>query len=187
MTVFFTKYVALMTYSKKNGFTFLELLIVIAIISILSAISAPVWFRFLAEQQVTRGRGLVLLEIKRAQIAAQTQNTLWQFSIRQNGKLIELATHKATALPDGAVWKSVDDSVQLDTGETTVLRDSSENVYYVRFNEKGNIRASSLGRVTLSSRQFSDIKRCVFVSTLLGATRVSRDQPKPDAGGRFCY
>jgi prepilin-type N-terminal cleavage/methylation domain-containing protein len=174
-------------YLRKKGFTILELLVVIAIVGILSAISAPVWLRFLAEQQVAKGSGLIALEIKKAQIAAQTRHSLWQFSVRQNGKLVEFATHEATALPSTAVWKEIDGSVQLDTAETTVLKNSTQNVYYIRFNEKGNVRGSSLGRVTLSSKQFSDVKRCVFISTLLGATRMAETQLEPDKGGRFCY
>ena len=167
---------------SKNGFTLIELLAVIAIVGVLSAIMAPTWLRLLAEQQVSNGNGLVNLEIKKAQTYAQRYNSLWQLSVRQNGDFVEIATHRVVDSPSMASWEAIDKSVQLDTGETTVLRSSSDDIYYVRFNEKGNVRASTLGRITLSSKRFTDIKRCVFISTLLGATRVSENHESIDSG-----
>lgn len=171
---------------NQSGFTLVELLIVVGVISILSAIVAPTWLRFLAKQQTINGRGDVRLRIQQAQLKAQQQNRRWQFSARENGNRAEIATHPADVSPSAATWTPIHKSVQLDVAETTVLR-SADSVYYVRFDEKGNIRGSSLGRVSVSSKQFSDIKRCVFISTLLGATRVAEEQQVPDAGGRFCY
>lgn len=176
-----------MRKNAQSGFTFMELLIVITVIGILASITAPTWLRFFSEQQTIKGRGHIRLSIQSAQLKAQQYNSLWQLSVRQNGDIAEIATHPATVLPSAAVWDPMNKSIRLDTGETTVLYDSGELVYYVRFDEKGNVRESSLGRVTVSSKQFSDIKRCVFVSTLLGATRVAETQVSPDKGGRFCY
>lgn len=168
---------------EQDGFTFLELLVVIAMVGILAAIVAPAWLRFLAEQQTTRERGHVRLNIQTAQLNAQQQNVSWQASIRQNGSVLETATHPSSTLPTN--WDKLSSSVQLDVAETTLLE--TGGIYYVRFNEKGNVRNSTLGRVTVSSKQFPYIKRCVFVSTLIGATRVSEEQQRPDSSGRICH
>jgi len=170
---------------KPHGLTLTELLIVVAVVGILSAIVAPSWLSFLARQQVESGQGQVRLDVQEAQLKAQQKNVLWQFSIREKFGVVETSVHPATAVPSTVVWNALNNSIQIDQFETTLL--SSDSVYYVRFDEKGNVRKSRRGRVTLSSKKAPDIKRCVFISTLLGATRAAKEQSNPDRGGRFCY
>lgn len=170
------------------GFTLLELLTVIVSVGILAAIASPVWFGFLARQQTTSVQGQLRQKIQEAQSKSQQRNILWQFSVRENGDVVEIATHPATVDPANAIWEPIDNAVVLDS-ETTLLR--KDGVYYVRFDHNGNVRGSRLGRVTVSSKQFPDVKRCVIVSTLIGATRKAKEQPNPDPSyrtrDRYCY
>ncbi len=170
--------------SYDAGFTMLELLAIVAIIGTLAAIAAPVWLRFLETQKVIAAQGSLRQDIQRAQLKSQQNNTFWQFSIRENAGIVETATHPRTVSLNSSNWESLDKSIHLEE-ETSFYTD--DGAYYVRFDSKGNVRDSRLGRVTISSRQFPDIKRCVFVSTLIGATRTSEGQEIPDDGGRLCY
>ena len=177
------------TYLRpKQGFTVLELLVVIALLGILSAIVAPGWTRFLAKQQVTSVQGFIHQEVQQTQIKSQQNKELWQFSVREKEGLVEIAVHPVSVLPNTVSWRSFDKSVQLDL-ETTLL--ASGGIYYVRFDEKGSVRSSSLGRVTVSSKRVPSVKRCIIISTLLGATRTATEQPIPDPDyrrrDRFCY
>ena len=142
----------------------MELLTVVVIIGILAAITAPVWLRFLATQQVVAAQGTLRQGIQQAQLKSQQKNKLWQFSVRQNAGTVEMTTHPKTVSASSSAWEPLNKSVHLE-GETSFLTESG--AYYVRFDSNGNVRESSLGRITVSSKQFPDIKRCVFVSALL--------------------
>lgn len=169
--------------NSPKGFTLLEVLVAVSLVGILSSILLPSWLRFLAKQQVTAASGLIRQGIQQAQANSQKENISWQFSIKEVAGTVELATHPKSVSPNlVSVWEDIDSSIRLDA-ETNFA--SSGEIYYVRFDEKGNVQYR-LGRVTLSSKRFPDIKRCVIVSTLIGATRAAKEQPTAE-DGKYCY
>jgi prepilin-type N-terminal cleavage/methylation domain-containing protein len=175
-----------MTQSEK-GFTLLESLVVIVMVGIVAAIAAPGWLNFVEKSQLTVGRDKLYLAMRKAQSEAQHKRTGWQFSVRERDGAVEWATHPNSVTPAVAQWEALDSkSIQLDAESTFT---SSAGVYYVRFDEGGN--PHHLGRVTLSGKHFSMNKRCVIISTLIGAARKSQEQPTPDptytTRDRFCY
>lgn len=154
-----------------------------AIIAILMAIVAPGWIRFLDTQRLASAQNVVYQGIQQAQSKAQQTHSQWQFSMRDINDSIEWSVHPEMALSLVSNWESLGNpSLQIDD-ETTLQR--SGNGRTVRFDHKGNV-ASRLGRVTLSSRRVSSVKRCVYVSTIIGALRQSKEQSKP-RDGDFCY
>ncbi len=70
-------------------------------------------------------------------------------------------------------WNDLDDNVQLDPNSTLEL---DNGVRRVRFNDIGGLKSvSSLGKITLSSKSGGTARRCVIVSTILGAMRTAKD------------
>ncbi|EDX86705.1 general secretion pathway protein H [Synechococcus sp. PCC 7335] len=170
------------TADSTAGFTLIEVFVVVAIVGILSTIAAPSWFSFLEGNRLTTSRDQIHSAIRQAQIIAQSRGLTWQFSIRERNDFVEWAVHQPVAI-DEAQWEVSDSaSVQIDD-ETSFA--SSGDVRYVRFDEDGNVER--LGRITLSSEQAPTIKRCVIVSTLIGAMRKSKEQSVPNTGGNTCY
>jgi hypothetical protein len=55
----------------------------------------------------------------------------------------------------------------------------------VPFDNLGTVKPP-LGRITLSSKSGGKAKRCVFISTILGAMRTAQENPRPD-DGKYCY
>ncbi len=174
--------------SVERGFTLLELLAVTVILGALAAIAAPGWLRFLARQHTISAQEHIRQDVQQAQMKSQQNNVLWQFSVREVDGIIETTTHPATVDPGVSNWESLNKSIRLDSETTLLLKGG---VRYVRFDEKGNVRGSRLGRITVSSKQFPEIKQCVIVSTLIGATRTAQENTKPDPSyrtkDRFCY
>ncbi|MGB3297920.1 MAG: prepilin-type N-terminal cleavage/methylation domain-containing protein [Phormidesmis sp.] len=178
-----------MSHNQK-GFTLLEALVVVVMVGIVAAIAAPGWLSFLERSQLTVTRDKLYLGIKDAQVQAQSKGTSWQFSVRERNGSLEWANHPQAISPLLAQWEVLESrSIQIDQqpGETTFRKDGE--AYYVRFDEHGNPR--QLGRLALSGKRFSDNKRCVIVSTLIGAVRKSKEQSIPDpnyrSSDRYCY
>ena len=168
---------------RQLGFTLLELMVVIAMASILAGILAPSWLRFLDAQRLVSAQSTIYQGIQQAQMKAQQTRAEWQFSIRSVENEVEWSVHPEEVLLSDATWQSVGHKViQLDD-ETTFQ--TSGDGRTIRFDHKGNV-VSRLGRVTLSSERFEQVKRCVYVSTIIGAIRQSKEQ-RIARNGDFCH
>jgi prepilin-type N-terminal cleavage/methylation domain-containing protein len=78
------------------GFSLLEMLTVVAIIGILSAIIAPSWVNFVQRQRVNKANDAVLAAIKQAQTEAKKQKINYSVSFRVNS---------ATDIPEYIVYQ----------------------------------------------------------------------------------
>ena len=172
---------------NQGGFTLLEVLVAVAIIGVLAGIIAPKYISFLERARLTSASDKIYLAIKEAQSEAQSHRSPWRLSIREHHGSIEWATHSNAVSYSEAQWKLLEiHSLQIDE-ETTFA--SAGGVYYIRFDEHGN--PHRLGRITISGESLSNQKRCIVVSTLIGAMRKAKEQPLPDPSyrtrDRFCY
>jgi hypothetical protein len=115
---------------------------------------------------------------------AMRQSATWQFSIRESlSGEVEWAMHPLAGNPDG--WESLGGkALDLDLADTTL--DKRDGTYYVRFDYKGRL-VSRTRTLTSTSNGASSIKRCLVMSTILGAVRQSQEQPTPNSSGRLCY
>jgi prepilin-type N-terminal cleavage/methylation domain-containing protein len=169
-------------YAK--GFTLIETLAVVSIIGILSAIGAPSWLNFISTQRLNVAQNEVYRAMRQAQSQAKKEKLTWQVSFRETNDIVEWAVHPATVTPNHAIWKALDSHIRLDR-ETTLQE--LNGVRQIQFDDLGSVRKPPLGRITLSSKSGGSAKRCVFVSTILGAVRTAKEQPKADNSGKFCY
>jgi type II secretory pathway pseudopilin PulG len=189
------------------GFTMIEILIIILIIGIFSAIVAPSWLMFINNQRlkVSLDRAYAAMEL--AQSNAKRDKIAWQASFKQVGENVQVALHQAD-IPPAQVpanqWKNLEPQIQIDTAETTVLKVNENNeqkesgtIRRVMFNYRGcpvsrsdhdctqtSIRAK--GTLTLYHPNLRNSQRCIIISTLLGHKRTSKRQTKAQ-DNRYCY
>ena len=172
------------SYGRQQGFTLLELLVVILMAGVLASIAAPGWLGYLDRRRVGTTQDNVFSAIRSTQLRAQERRQSYQFSIREdNDGVIEWATHPSDVDPvtAGLVWqKSLSNTVEINT-ETDLENDNPADPlepYYIRFDYRGNIDippASALPQqLTLSSANTPDdgagdgTAKSVVVQTIIG-------------------
>ncbi|MTJ17707.1 MULTISPECIES: type II secretion system protein [unclassified Dolichospermum] len=165
-----------MNYLQNNrsnsGFTLIETITALLMIGILSAIAAPSWFALIKTQHLNIAQDQVYRAMREAQSQAKKEKLTYHASFREENNNVQWAVHPATIDPSNAKWNDLDPSVQLDVVESTLQL--SNGVRRVRFDDIGGV-IPPLGKITLSSKPGGTAKRCVIVSTILGAMRTAKD------------
>jgi type II secretory pathway pseudopilin PulG len=157
-----------------------EVLVIVVIIGILMAIAAPSWIGFLNTRKLNTAQDELFQAIRQAQVQATQTQQVWQASFQEPNGLIQFAVHTASAPP---IWQTSIPTVHIDASDTTLAIGSMG--YQVQFSKSGQVNGQ-LGRLTLVGDR-SSTRRCVIVSTLLGALRRGQGHANPDASGRYCY
>jgi prepilin-type N-terminal cleavage/methylation domain-containing protein len=182
-----------------KGFTLMEQMVVVTIIGTMAAIGIPTFLKFFQVRQVTVAQDRVLTVLRQAQRRSVLQHLGQQASFRQRGDRVEWAIHPKTVQPDQlapGLWQPLPDGVVLDDDTPVVAAAGSpatksttarkvKDTYVVQFDDYGEVNGQ-LGRVTLAATTDAQLKRCVVVSTLLGAMRTGEGHSKPK-DGRTCY
>lgn len=179
--------------NAQAGFTLLELVVTIAVLSLLSALTIPSGLGLIETLQLRTSSDRVYRLMREAQSNAVRDNMTWQVSFRQGSDQLQGSIHPAipdTFIPPSIHWQDLGNA-DLDIAETTIdcsqkICSAPNNVWRTQFNHKANTNGQ-LGRVTLMSRSNPKLKRCIILSTLIGGIRIGRVQSKPDDAQRYCY
>ncbi|NET06942.1 MAG: type II secretion system protein [Symploca sp. SIO2B6] len=191
-------------YNKKaasnstKGFTLIELIIVVLMIAILTAIATPSWLLSVNIQHLNSSQNQIYRAIQQAKSKAKLRKETWQFSLREKDGIVQWAVNPAKYgefIPSGIHWHNLEPNIRVDKYkndkdeyETTLDSPGRKTItgpWRVQFNYHGNTNGQ-LGRITLTTQYTGKIKRCVIVSTLIGTIRTGREHSK-SKNGKYCY
>jgi len=165
----------------NRGYTLVEMLVIIALIGIISAIATPSWLAFLNRIRLNSAQAQALSVMREAQVNSKREKRVWEASFRNSNGLVQWSTHPDSLPPVSWYWQNLlgedADNIEIDVSKTTLRRRGG--VYNVQFQYKGHVNGQ-LGRITFITRGQSNStnapKRCVWVSTLLGVLRTDGDR-----------
>lgn len=170
--------------SSISGFSLPEVLAVVLSLGVLAGLVLPNWLVFVDTQSLNKAQSEVYNAIRQAQSQASKDKLSWQASFRENNGIVQWAIHPADVSPTAASWNNLDSRVLLDS-ETTLQQ--SSGVRRIQFDHQGNVRQPPLGKITLSHKSRTRVKRCVYVSTILGAMRMAKERGTANSSGDYCY
>ncbi|MBD2301429.1 type II secretion system protein [Nostoc sp. FACHB-190] len=196
-----------------SGFTLPEILVIVLMFGILAGLLLPNWLAFVDRSRLNTAQDKVYLAMRQAQSQALKEKVSWQVSFREENNVVKWAVHRADAnffISDAVnnnanLWQNLETNILIDkslnnrnTSETTVPKHTSQAIWRVVFNHQGcpvyqpgdectNTSLRTLGQITLYSYKNGKARRCVYVSTILGAMRKGRERSSANENDKYCY
>ncbi|AOX03233.1 hypothetical protein BJP34_30720 [Moorena producens PAL-8-15-08-1] len=186
---------------KQNndaGFTFMELLIVILMVGILSSIAAPSWLAFVNRQRVNKVNERVLSVIQEAQRQAKNKKLHYSVSFRMNDGVPEAAVYQDNnndnptqnfqwqslvgdlGVKPEEVWVGTNLTDENKLGTLSILSEQNKTITFDNQGVLPNGADTDLAIVVAvpdsknKNNPIEATQRCVRIKTILGALETNR-------------
>lgn len=145
---------------NSDGFTLLEVLVVVLMVGIISAIAAPGWLGFLQRQRMNTVRNDLLSALRTAQTEAMSRSESREVTFSSTALSIAVKPKGASTAGVTTVLGSgeVNDNIQLKASTT------------LTFDHDGRVDVSPPFVISVENT-LSSQKGCVIVTTLLGSLK----------------
>jgi len=185
------------------GYTLIEVLVVVVMVGILSAIAAPGWIGFVNRQRVNKANDAVFSALQDAQQQAKKTKLSYSVSFKNDANVAQIAVHSFSSSGDDPTkynWQPLGKDLGIKSGQIllgtnftdgSTLSYSSNTIQSITFDYMGSLPNANSGiptppltatglKIVVTTPKVGTttpigVKRCVIVRTILGGMQTGKD------------
>jgi prepilin-type N-terminal cleavage/methylation domain-containing protein len=127
-------------YNQQDaGFSLIEVVVVVLMIAILSAIATPSWLNFVNRQRLNKANDAVLVALQEANREAQRTKFSYSVTFKVENKIPKIAVHPSSSIPatNSPLWQTLGKDIELKSGQVTLLTNLTDTN---KTDDNGNLK-----------------------------------------------
>ncbi|QSJ18478.1 type II secretion system protein [Nostoc sp. UHCC 0702] len=108
------------TKQKNDGFSLIELLVVVIMLGVLATIAAPSWFAFVNRQRVNKANDFILSALQEAQREAKKQKLSYSVSFRTYNNIPQVAIYSKGSDSSNFLWRDLGGDLGIKAGQIVI-------------------------------------------------------------------